>query len=268
MNNILITGITGFLGRHLTRTINGNIVGIGHSQQKIAEFQRQFPNVSIYCTELDDTLEDIIIRHNIEYIIHCAAVKYIEFGEQYPMNTVRTNIISTDKIIQLANKHKLKNVIAVSTDKANSPSCIYGMSKHIMERIVLMNNYTVFQGVNFFWSDGSVFDIWYKQYMRKQPLTVTNIDHIRYFSFIDDVCRYIIDNLDSSGMVCLPNTVYEISLRQCLDVFCKHFDYHNVRVVGNKPYEKTIETISENIKVVTITDENLEHQIEKITSFL
>ena len=257
------------MGRQLAHTIKGNITGIGHSQQKIAEFQRQFPDINVYCTELNDTdtLEAIVIRHNIEYIIHTAAVKYIQFGEQYPMNTVQTNIMMTDKIIHIANKHNLKNVIAISTDKANKPTCVYGMTKYIMERIVLMNNYTVYQGVNFFWSDGSVFDIWYKQYLRKKPLTVTNLNHVRYFSFIDDVCQYIINNLDSKGITCLPETVYEISLRQCLKVFCDHFNYHDVHVIGNKPYEKTIETISENIKVVKITDDELKKQIEKIVFF-
>jgi FlaA1/EpsC-like NDP-sugar epimerase len=259
---ILITGITGFLGRNLAKNISGDVIGIGHSQQKIAEFQRQFPSIPVY---LDD-IEDVIIRHKVDYIIHCAAVKYIEFGEQYPMHTVNTNITDTDNIIRLANKYKLKNVIAISTDKANSPSCIYGMSKYIMERIVLMNNYTVFQGVNFFWSDGSVFDIWHKQYLHKKPLTVTNLDNVRYFSFIDDVCRHIIGNLDSRGVICLPDTVYEISLRQCLDVFCKYFDYHDVRIVGGKPYEKTVEVISENIKVEKISDQDLQSQIEKIVS--
>ena len=256
--NILITGITGFLGKNfvnylITNNIDCKIIGTAHSESKLSYFKKIFPDIKIYVMELssDNFSEDIdlIIKiHKINYILHTAAMKHVDICQENPIKTLQVNTIATEKLIKVSQKNNINNLIALSTDKSNFPCNIYGMSKYLMQELILKNNYSVYQGVNFFWSDGSVIDIWYHQYVKKQPLTVRNVNHIRYFTTIEYVCEQIYKNLDKKGQILTPEHVYVIKLKDLLKAFKEYFNYHDVKNIPLYEFEKEIEVINHDIK--------------------
>lgn len=263
---VLITGITGFLGRHLVKYLhnfqNIKIIGIANSQYKIAKLAKEFTNIEIHCINITSThfaniLEDIFEKHKINYVIHTAAIKYIEIAEDNIMTTIATNILAVDTLLRFANKYKVDNLVAISTDKSNNPKNIYGMSKYMMEKLVLQNGYSVYQGVNFFWSDGSVLDIWYKQMKNNDSITVSNFNFIRYFNTVNDICKYIIDNIDTKNAILVPKTAYKISVKQCFDIFCDMFKYDKYIEIGEKDIEKVIEDIDHSIEIIELSNDEL-----------
>ena len=204
METILIVGITGFLGRNLSKKIwheykdKYKIIGTGLSPSKVSLFKSLRRGWGAYendipCKLIDiyndyDKLEDIFKTNKIDYVIHLAALKYIDIAEKEPIKCIETNIIGTLNLLKCANKYSVKNMIALSTDKANDPINTYGMSKYLMEQSVLYYNYSIYQGVNFFWSDGSVTDLWYRQIKNGENICITNPEQIRYYSEVNDIC--------------------------------------------------------------------------------
>lgn len=255
--SILITGITGSLGRNLCKQlIQGNfkIFGIYNSEQKFAFFKRYKIFKNIKCFKINiandnfqNELDYILKIHKIEYIIHSAAMKHVDICESNPMLAVKTNIIASNKIMECAKLNNITNIIAISTDKSIEPCNIYGYSKLIMQKIILNNGFTVYQGANFFWSDGSVLDVWMNQMNRKKNLTVTDINHKRYFNTLSHVSKIIIKNLDVKNKIILPDYVYCIKLKDLLDAFMDYFNYHKYEIIGMSDYEKNIEELDDII---------------------
>jgi FlaA1/EpsC-like NDP-sugar epimerase len=272
--NILITGITGFFGRNfanylINNKIECNIVGTAHSECKLAHFKKIFPNIKTYIIDLssekiDSQLELIIIEHNINYIIHGAAMKHVDICQDNPMMAYRVNALATDTLIKIAKRNGIINLIALSTDKSNNPCNTYGIVKYIMQENILANGYSVYQGANFFWSDGSVLDIWFNQYIRNKPLTLRNDQHVRYFNTIEHVCDCIFKNINQKNKIILPDHVYVIKLRDLLDAFTEYFNYNNIELIEQYSYEKEIEILRDEItNKINLVKEDLIKFIDK-----
>jgi FlaA1/EpsC-like NDP-sugar epimerase len=264
MKTILITGITGFFGRNfvdiLIKKYNFNIIGTAHSETKLAHFKKVYPNIKIYLIDLSSTdfttdFENILKLHSVNYIIHSAAMKHVDICQENPIMALRVNTIASSIILNLAKKYNIENMIALSTDKSNNPCNTYGMTKYIMQDYILEQNYYVYQGANFFWSDGSVLDIWFNQYIKNQPLSYRNNNYIRYFNTIDYICELIILNLDSKKKIIVPEYVYQIKLDLLLKCFTEYFNYHNIVEIPVHNYEKEIEILNEDVKNKIILNE-------------
>ena len=232
--------------------INCSIFGTAHSECKLAYFKKSFPDIKTYIIDLssdrfESEIESIIVTHHIDYIIHSAAMKHVDICQENPMMAFRVNTIASDTLVKVAKRNHVKNVIALSTDKSNNPCNTYGIAKYIMQENVLANGYCVYQGANFFWSDGSVLDIWFEQFTKKKPLTVRNIQHRRYFNTIDHVCDRIFKHLDKETTIILPDHVYLIKLKDLLEAFMEYFHHYDVQYTSQYDYEKEIEILKDEI---------------------
>lgn len=264
--NILITAITGFFGRNFTKYLIDNkidctITGTAHSECKLAYFKKSFSNIKTYIIDLssekfEQEIETIIKHHKINYIIHSAAMKHVDICQENPIMALRVNTIAPDILISVAKRNNIKNLIALSTDKSNNPCNTYGIAKMIMQENVLMKGYSVYQGANFFWSDGSVLDIWFNQFIRKKPLTIRNPNHIRYFNTIDHVCDVIFKNINETNKIILPEYVYVIKLGDLFDAFMEYFKYNETKQIDWYDYEKEIEILKDEIKNKKKLDKN------------
>ena len=255
--NVLITGITGFFGRNfvqylLSNELSGIIIGTAHSECKLAYFKKSFPNIQTYVLDLssdrfESDIESIIKSNQINYIIHSAAMKHVDICQENPVMALRVNTIASDILIKVAKRNNVKNLIALSTDKTNNPCNTYGIAKFLMQENVLANGYSVYQGANFFWSDGSVLDIWFNQYIKNRPISVRNISHIRYFNTIDHVCEKIFKGIDLRGKIILPDHVYVMKLSDLVAAFAEFFKYDKVEYIKQNDYEKEIEVLRDEI---------------------
>jgi len=254
--NILITGGTGFLGRHIIQNAldrGHNVVSLSHSEAREKEVHLQFPEIPFYSADIShnkDILDSIVKKHNIDYIVHAAAMKYIGICENNPTRTVEVNIDGSRNIITVAKNNNVKNIIAVSTDKAINPTSVYGSSKFLMEKMMLENDFSVIQGVNFFFSTGSVLDLWENCKNKGEDIGVNVDDTIRYFVNADDVANKILDSLDTHGSYLSLDECYRVSLHDLSKAFCEYHDYHKTKDYVSISAEKTVEEIPENVSII------------------
>jgi len=273
--NILVTGGTGFLGRHIIEkclNVDHNVISLSHSEAREKEVQLLYPNVSFYSLDIShnkDILDSIVKKHKIDYIIHTAAMKYIGICENNPSRAVQVNIDGSRNIIDVAVKNNIKNVIAVSTDKAINPTSVYGSSKFLMEKLMLENNFSVIQGVNFFFSTGSVLDLWETCKNKEKEIGVNVENTVRYFVNADDVADKILENLDTRGSYLSLDECYRMSLHDLAKAFCEYHNYYKTKDYVSISAEKTIEEIPENVLIIN-ADNNIiksllhEHYLKQV----
>jgi FlaA1/EpsC-like NDP-sugar epimerase len=256
MKNILITGGAGFFGREFIRQLRGvdcGVVAICHSEGPARNLELKYKNLPIYCLDVaynKNNLDFIIKEHNIDYVIHAAAMKHVGLCEKNPYKAIETNILGSKNIIDLCKENDIKNAIAMSTDKAIDPTCVYGTTKYLMERMFLEKNYSVFRGVNFLFSDGSVLDIWDNQRINKQDIGVNSRNTVRYFVHIEDIVSFIIKNLDSKSQFLVPDKCYKIKIHDLAKAFCSYHNYYHVKDYVDFNVEKLEEQIPDGIEIV------------------
>jgi len=258
MPNILITGGSGFLGNSLigeSLRRNHAVIGCGHSEVRIQRSRQKYPQVPFYSLDISDKklLANIVDKHSIEYIIHAAAMKHVGICESNPTKAMITNVTGSHNIVEVSKQFNIKNVVAISTDKAINPSCVYGCTKLLMEKMMIELGYSTLQGVNFFFSSGSVLDIWDQALRRGEPIAVNTQDTTRYFTEAIDAAKKILDNLDTKGAYITLDNCYRVSLHALSVAFCAYHNYNNTTDYTSISAEKNEEEVPQNIKI-TNTD--------------
>jgi FlaA1/EpsC-like NDP-sugar epimerase len=265
---IFITGATGFLGNALLKQITKNgdfVVGTGNSELRLQQTKHQFPNVDLFLADISsdsDLIENIIQKYKCNYIIHCAALKHVVICEENPIRAHRVNIEGSKNIVNLAIKNNIKNVVFVSTDKAIHPSGVYGASKQASEKLFLDHNFTVFQGVNFFFSAGSVLDVWERQRSRNKPLSISSINTIRYFINVFEVVQNILNNLNNHGKTITTSVCYEVKLNMLAEAFCEYHNYYDLSYYTPHKVEKLKEDLPQNINIMKMTKEDIKNMLD------
>jgi UDP-glucose 4-epimerase len=131
----------------------------------------------------------------VDYIFHAAALKQVPSCEFYPLEAVRTNILGTENLLNAAIAHAVKRVVVLSTDKAVYPINAMGMSKAMMEKIMLAKARVQQKGKtvmcatrygNVMSSRGSVIPLFVQQILSGQPLTVTDPSMTRFLMTLEE----------------------------------------------------------------------------------
>ena len=264
---ILITGAGGFLGRHLLQDLikqKQEVVALCHSELPARKIQMKYDNVPVYCLDISSNkthLDFIVKKHNIEYVIHAAAMKHVGLCESNPTRAIETNIIGSKNVLEACLDNNIKNLIGISTDKAINPKCCYGATKFLMEQMFLEKKFSIFRGVNFLFSDGSVLDIWKKQMSENKPITINSRNTTRYFIDINNVSKFLINNLDTKGEIIMLEKCYKIKLHDLARAYCLKNKYYKTTEYKDFSTEKLEEEIPENIQKIDV-------DIDKIVTLL
>ena len=205
---IIVTGGSGSIGSEIVRQLLKYEV----SQIRIYSNDEYGQHWLINKVGKDDRLRFLIgdIRdkdrmdkafEDTDICFHAAALKHIHLCEYNPFEAVKTNIIGTQNVIDLAIKHNLEKVIAISTDKAAAPFSVLGVSKLMMEKLITAAYYVSgksnikFAAVRFgnvLNSRGSVIPLWRKQIKKGGPVTITDPEMTRFFMETSKVVNLVL----------------------------------------------------------------------------
>lgn len=204
---LLITGGTGSFGNAvLKRFLNTTIKEIrifsrDEKKQEDMRIELNNPKVKFYIGDVRNYQSIYSALDSVDFVFHAAALKQVPSCEFYPMQAVETNVIGTENVLNAALANKVKKVIALSTDKAVYPINAMGISKAMMEKLMVAKarmtdeSKTIFTGTrygNVMASRGSVIPLFIKQIKEGKPLTVTDPNMTRFLMSLDDAVDLVI----------------------------------------------------------------------------
>ena len=202
---LLITGGTGSFGNAvLDKFLDSGIKEIrifSRDEKKQDDMRKKYQTEKIkyFIGDIrsENSLDNAMI--NVDYVFHAAALKQVPSCEFYPMEAVQTNILGTENLLNSAIKNNVKKVICLSTDKAVYPINAMGVSKSLMEKVLVaksrLNSNTIIIGTrygNVMASRGSVIPLFHNQIVNKKPLTITNPDMTRFMMTLDDAIELVV----------------------------------------------------------------------------
>ncbi len=204
---ILITGGTGSFGNAvLDRFLDTHIkeVRIFSRDEKKQDDMRKLyknPKISFYIGDVRDFSSIDAAMGGVDFVFHAAALKQVPSCEFFPMEAVRTNVLGTENVLSAAIKHGVKKVICLSTDKAVYPINAMGISKAMMEKVMVAKSrtvtadHTVICGTrygNVMASRGSVIPLFVDQIKAGQDVTITDPNMTRYLMSLEDAVELVV----------------------------------------------------------------------------
>jgi len=206
---VLITGAGGSIGSELVRTVLTFepsltvLLDIDETElfYLMNRFRRAATEIVPVIGDIRDRvkIESVFAKFRPEIIIHSAAYKHVPVLESYPEEAVKTNVLGTKILGELALKYKAEKFVYISTDKAINPTSVMGSTKRVGEevlRILNRHNGTKFISVRFgnvLGSRGSVIPLFEEQIKRGGPVTVTHPEMKRYFMATSEAVLLVLE---------------------------------------------------------------------------
>lgn len=198
---ILITGGTGSFGNAVLKYFLGTkcaeirIFSRDELKQETMRISLNNEKVKFYIGDVRDydSIHDATV--GVDYIFHAAALKQVPSCEFYPMEAVKTNILGAENVMRAAIVNEVKRCVVLSTDKAVYPINAMGISKSMMEKIMVAKSRlcdpdkTILCATrygNVMASRGSVIPLFIKQFEKQQPITITDPRMTRFLMSLED----------------------------------------------------------------------------------
>ena len=259
-NTLLITGGTGSFGNAvLQRFLHTDIKEIrvfSRDEKKQEDMRIELNNskVKFYIGDVRnyDSLHSAM--HGVDYVFHAAALKQVPSCEFYPMEAVRTNVLGTENVLNAALANKVKKVICLSTDKAVYPINAMGISKAMMEKLMVAKarttdtTQTIICGTrygNVMASRGSVIPLFIKQIREGKPLTITDPNMTRYLMSLEDAVDLVIYAFNNArqGDIFVQKASASTIMDLAIAVKQLFQAENSINVIGTRHGEKLYETL-------------------------
>lgn len=257
---ILITGGTGSFGTTFVQKVVNDfspksIIIFSRDEKKQFDMRNAMHNPVIKFIIGDVRERERVFQamKGVDYVFHAAALKQVPTCEFFPYEAVMTNVIGTQNVLDAAEECGVKKVIVLSTDKAVYPINAMGLSKALLEKIMLAKarteaSDTVFCGVrygNVMYSRGSVIPLFVEQIMRKLPVTITNPAMTRFLLPLPVAIELVLYALShgKNGDILVrksPASTIETIADAMLEIFKSKY---GKKVIGTREGEKLHETL-------------------------
>ncbi len=259
--NLLITGGTGSFGnavlnRFLDTDVFNEIRIFSRDEKKQDDLRKRVNNnkVKFYIGDVRDRDSLFPAINGVDYIFHAAALKQVPSCEFFPLEAVKTNIFGTENVLTVAQQFDVKRVVVLSTDKAAYPINAMGMSKALMEKVmvaksrILDNKKTIFCGTrygNVMASRGSVIPLFIDQIKENKPLTITDPNMTRFMMTLEDAVDLVIYAFENAGQGDLfvqkaPSATVGTLANALIELYNSKSE---IRVIGTRHGEKLYETL-------------------------
>lgn len=267
---LLITGGTGSFGNAvLRRFLNTDIKEIrvfSRDELKQDNMRKHFNNgkVKFYVGDVRDRNSIDDAMNGVDFVFHAAALKQVPSCEFYPMQAVKTNIVGTENVLNAAISAGVSKVIALSTDKAVYPINAMGVSKAMMERVIVAKGRRVNGTMiactrygNVMASRGSVIPLFISQLNEDSPITITNPEMTRFMMSLDqavDLVLFAFENGKSGDIFVQksPAATIQMLAEVMANIFGKN--NHPIRTIGTRHGEKLYETLLTKEEMVKAVD--------------
>ncbi len=275
---ILITGAAGSIGSELVRQLLhsqfSKLILIDIAESPLYNLMKALEHEAISDVEFlllniteKASLEILFETYKPSVVFHAAAYKHVPLMEAHPYEAVKTNILATTFLADLAIKHLVKKFVFISTDKAVDPVSVMGCSKRIAENYLLTvakespTKFLIARFGNVMGSNGSVLPLFIKQIESGLPLTITDYASSRYFISKTKASHLI---LELSSMETLAPAIFTfdmgnpITIKALVDCLLSCYPETKVKIIqtGMRPGEKLHEALLSANDVLVPTQNN------------
>ncbi len=258
---LLITGGTGSFGnavlqKFLTSDLD-EIRIFSRDEKKQDDMRKAFNSdkIKFYIGDIRDYSSILNATRGVDFIFHAAALKQVPSCEFHPIEAVKTNVLGTENVLEASINNKVKKVVCLSTDKAVYPVNAMGISKAMMEKVMVAKSRnlggfdTTICGTrygNVMASRGSVIPLFLDQLLANKPFTVTDPNMTRFMMTLDEAVDLVIYAFDhgNNGDIFVQKApaasldTLTDAIRGLLDV-----PSHQVEIIGTRHGEKLFETL-------------------------
>ena len=257
---LLITGGTGSFGNAVMRRfLNTGVKEIrifSRDEKKQDDMRKRYNNnkLKFYIGDVRDISSVKNAMHQVDYIFHAAALKQVPSCEFFPLEAVKTNVFGTDNVLTAAIEMGVQKVICLSTDKAAYPINAMGISKAMMEKVVVAKARTVdptktlicgTRYGNVMASRGSVIPLFIEQIKSGLPLTVTNPEMTRFLMSLEEAVELVVFAFTKAeaGDIMVQKAP-AATIGDLAQALLELFDANNsIQVIGTRHGEKKFETL-------------------------
>lgn len=258
---LLITGGTGSFGNAvLKRFLDSDFKEIrifSRDEKKQDDMRKKYQSskLKFYIGDVRDFNSVLNVTRGVDYIFHAAALKQVPSCEFYPLEAVKTNVLGTENLLEAAIQNKVTRVVCLSTDKAVYPINAMGISKAMMEKVMVAKSRnlegtgTVICGTrygNVMASRGSVIPLFVDQIRAGNPITITDPHMTRFMMTLEDAVDLVLYafNHGQNGDIFVqkaPAATIDTLARAITQMLDK--EDHQINVIGTRHGEKAFEAL-------------------------
>ena len=256
---LLITGGTGSFGNAvLNHFLESNIEEIrifSRDEKKQDDMRKRYNNskLKFYIGDVRDYQSVLNVMKGVDYVFHAAALKQVPSCEFFPLEAVKTNVLGTENVLEAAICNEVSRVICLSTDKAVYPINAMGISKAMMEKVIIAKSRNSKNTVicitrygNVMASRGSAIPLFVNQIRSNMAITITDPQMTRFMMTLNDAVNLVLyafkhgstgDIFVQKAPAATVETLVE-SIQKVLDV-----EDHEVNIIGTRHGEKLYEVL-------------------------
>ena len=267
---LLITGGTGSFGNAVLRRFLNSDIGeiriLSRDEKKQDDMRKKYASskLKFYIGDVRDYNSVLNAVRGVDFIFHAAALKQVPSCEFYPIEAVKTNVLGTENVLEAAINCGVSRVICLSTDKAVYPINAMGISKALMEKVVVAKSRSSTSTIisctrygNVMASRGSVIPLFVEQIRAGNPLSITDPDMTRFMMTLDEAVDLVLFAFTHGK----PGEIYvqkapaatiqtlALALTSMLGV-----PEHEIRVIGTRHGEKRCEALLSREELVSAVD--------------
>ena len=276
---LLITGGTGSFGNAvLKRFLETDIKEIrifSRDEKKQDDMRKKYQSskLKFYIGDVRDYNSILNATRGVDYIYHAAALKQVPSCEFHPMEAVKTNVLGTENVLEAAIQNHVKRIVCLSTDKAVYPINAMGISKAMMEKVIVAKSRNLEEldtticctrYGNVMASRGSVIPLFVDQIRQEKPLTITDPDMTRFMMTLDDAVDLVLyafeygQNGDIFVQKAPAATIHVLAqaLTQLLNV-----SEHPISIMGTRHGEKAFEALLSREEMAVALDQGCYYRV-------
>lgn len=269
---LLITGGTGSFGNAvLKRFLNSDIKEIrifSRDEKKQDDMRKRYNSdkLKFYIGDVRDYQSILNATRGVDYIYHAAALKQVPSCEFYPLEAVKTNVLGTENVLEAAIQNEVKRVVCLSTDKAVYPINAMGISKAMMEKVIVAKSRNVdpektviccTRYGNVMASRGSVIPLFIDQIQQGKPITITDPNMTRFMMTLEDAVDLVLYAFEhgTNGDIFVqkaPAATIETLLTAILTLGDR--EEYPINIIGTRHGEKLYEALCSREEMLVAED--------------